>query len=249
MYAQTDKIEQTENKKSFLNKKNDRITQKITIEDNRPESKTSQNLQLMIGRKSVSPDSFSTIQRIPKSLVIQRDDSDAEEDEYGHIEGMEEVETEETNFLQTADPLKINKYLGELGADAVQLARKGNAWSGPKDIGSDKNISYFRDTLGNINFNTPLYQPGGAPHPAGDKFIKGGYWVNLGTVQSTKNRTEHFLKANKIVNKKFNANFPNSGVSPTGWTWHHLSKKPEMILVNREAHRRFGHNGGVYIWT
>ena len=36
--------------------------------------------------------------------------------------------------------------------------------------------------------------------------------------------------------------------SPDGWTWHHLTTKYHMVLVDRAVHQKHGHNGGVFIW-
>lgn len=183
--------------------------------------------------------------------VIQREDDSLEEEEYDAHEGEESAETTETRRIASKkddDPYWIRELISS-GADARQLARQPNAWSGPKNLLNHRNVCYFRDGGGNIDFGNAQYGTTSANHPTVGRSFIGPYQVKLGKVTSTKNRTEHFLKANKIVNAKYHhAHFPNRGVSPDGYTWHHLSSRYDMILINREAHKRFGHNGGVYLW-
>jgi hypothetical protein len=181
--------------------------------------------------------------------VIQRDDSLEEEGEKGHAEDMEEKDTDTTQQWEGASDQQILEEMERIGATAAQLARTGNAWSGPKGPGLPANdITYYRDGGGNIDFSNPYKDKDfSSPHNVGNSFI-GPYKVDLKQVDSTKNRTEHFLKANKMVNAKFGAGYENKGVSPPNYTWHHLSKAYEMVLIDRTAHKRFGHNGGVHIW-
>ncbi|MBE0370304.1 HNH endonuclease [Pseudoalteromonas aurantia] len=192
--------------------------------------------------------SFNTF--APNNYVVQKVDDSLEEDGDTH-----------EDMSDTAFDVANETIIYE-GGGAIQLARKPDAWSGPKDVGGHKDLWYFRDGGGNIDFQTPLNNHGSkdddkssmkaSKHTALDTFTKGGALVDLGTVYDTKNRTEHFKRANTICNNKgIKVNgglFPIAGVSPDNWTWHHLSAKYRMILVNREAHRRFGHNGGVHIW-
>lgn len=54
-------------------------------------------------------------------------------------------------------------------------------------------------------------------------------------------RPQHFSIANRICK------ISQTG-SPDGWTWHHLLSKYKMVLVDRVAHAKHGHNGGKHFW-
>jgi Domain of unknown function (DUF4157)/DNase/tRNase domain of colicin-like bacteriocin len=57
-------------------------------------------------------------------------------------------------------------------------------------------------------------------------------------------RDQHFAIADMLYYIKTGSK-PNRGGT---WTWHHLSAKYEMVLVDMLVHSKHGHNGGVYIW-
>jgi hypothetical protein len=55
---------------------------------------------------------------------------------------------------------------------------------------------------------------------------------------SSATRSQHFAIADDI--------YPNTRKSTH--TWHHMTQKYKMILVDMRVHAKHGHNGGVYIW-
>jgi hypothetical protein len=56
-------------------------------------------------------------------------------------------------------------------------------------------------------------------------------------------RAQHFWLANTIMGND------HGNSSPPNWTWHHLPKPYKMVLVDRDVHRKHGHNGGKLLWS
>jgi hypothetical protein len=120
-----------------------------------------------------------------------------------------------------------------------------------ENFGKFKDVTYKRDGKGNIDFTKALkYKTWRKPvEPSsrvelstGSKsktygIMKNGTKIKIGKAS----RSQHFAVANRI--KKYDG----SG-SPAKWTWHHLSKQYEMILVDRVVHAKHGHNGGFLLW-
>jgi Domain of unknown function (DUF4157) len=152
----------------------------------------------------------------------------------------------------------------------IQLKRTGNsytqqdAYSGKNSVGY-RNVIYYRDGQGNIDFtrNPATVLAGynkafGAkikpsdinwsdPQDAGSKVQMSQDLKNprKGVMPSGKSvelpkasRAQHFAIADML--------YPNSRSGT--WTWHHLSKEYQMVLVDMTVHAKHGHNGGVYIW-
>jgi hypothetical protein len=55
----------------------------------------------------------------------------------------------------------------------------------------------------------------------------------------TATRPQHFAIADDLYNND------RAGT----WTWHHLSDRYKMILVDMRVHAKHGHNGGVLLWN
>ena len=135
--------------------------------------------------------------------------------------------------------------------DAVQLkvaqcARTGNTISGPKTIGGYVGVCFLRDANGNIDFLAP--QQGYIGNPLGINFTDSNSIIDVSPAVTScgkENRYQHFKYANQNT---VGAIKGDGGSSPDGYTWHHLTNKHYMHLVNRTVHRSFGHNGGVYLW-
>jgi hypothetical protein len=122
--------------------------------------------------------------------------------------------------------------------------------------GDYKKVEYYRNGKGSFDFASrpTVYKGGRWVNP-----VKGGSEVNLEQGSTKKgygitsgkkladlgkaSRAVHFSIANRI--KK---NGAGSG-SPDNWTWHHLPKKYRMVLVDRQVHRKHGHNGGFFLWN
>lgn len=161
-------------------------------------------------------------------------------------------------------------YADAASNDIIQFARSGNSYSQQDAYqGSQgfnyRNVIYYRDGQGNINFGA---NPAGlraayntaynATIAAGDikwtNPVRGGSHVQMsqdlkdpkkGVMPSGKqvdlgraSRSQHFAIANMLSAHQ------NGG----GWTWHHLTPRYEMVLVDTRVHSKHGHNGGVYLW-
>jgi hypothetical protein len=166
--------------------------------------------------------------------------------------------------LQTTEYDNVN--------DIIQMARTGHTWSRNGDYTGTSNafkydeVIYWRDEDGNIDFDT---------NPANEVFSFNGTEVpvvktadmtwqdpvehasrismnndltdkKLGIMPSgksvplaTASRSQHFAIADML--------YPNDRTGT--WTWHHLKKKYEMVLVDMKVHAKHGHNGGVHIWN
>jgi hypothetical protein len=66
---------------------------------------------------------------------------------------------------------------------------------------------------------------------------KGG--INDVIIKGTGNRGSDFAAANKA------AGYPST---PTGHTWHHHQDTGRMQLVEKTAHWKTGHTGGMSLW-
>jgi hypothetical protein len=142
----------------------------------------------------------------------------------------------------------------------LQLARKPNTVSGPKSYTSSNhgalaNIAYKTDGVGNINFDTPYHKPTGKPGFKANKanttvelskgVKKAGYMaMPSGNIIKIKgaSRGQHFAVANRIKG------YGDGHSSPNNYTWHHLTTRYQMVLVDRMVHSKHGHNGGVKLW-
>lgn len=153
----------------------------------------------------------------------------------------------------------------------VQLARKPNSFSfngnyvGKSNGFKYDNVIYFRDGGGNIDFATDSKSIVKSYNKKMGKNIKtsGILWsapVNnpskvqmsndltnkeKGVMPSGKkvtlksaSRSQHFAIADQL--------YPNSRKGK--WTWHHLSERYKMVLVDMKVHAKHGHNGGVHLW-
>ncbi|MEO9965003.1 MAG: HNH endonuclease [Reichenbachiella sp.] len=140
-------------------------------------------------------------------------------------------------------------------AQPMQFAR-GAGPSGPKSYptsarGPYVGVQYTKDDDGYFKFTAPTQQTvwkdptEGAIVDMESGYTKTGYGLlkDQKTVVELKTatRSQHFSIANRITGQA------GSG-SPANFTWHHLKEKYKMILVDREVHRKHGHNGGVYLW-
>lgn len=136
----------------------------------------------------------------------------------------------------------------QLKSKVIQLARKPNTISGPKNYGGYTNLLYKTDGVGNIDFKKPFQHKIGNAYPGLDP-VENGSEVDITDAGSsdTKNRYQHFKRANDLA-KAAQKTHGDNGSSPDGFTWHHLTEKYKMHLVKREVHRKHGHNGGVYLW-
>ena len=129
----------------------------------------------------------------------------------------------------------------------IQLARSPNSISGPKSYGAYANILYTTDAGGNIDFAHPYQHFLGNAYPGGLNPTDPASLVDVSTsvaAHGKSNRYQHFKEANGKKPLYGGVN----GSSPAGWTWHHLTTKHQMHLVNRLVHSKHGHNGGVHLW-
>lgn len=167
--------------------------------------------------------------------------------EYGHIEdyGVGNIE-----------------YTGE--ELLAQFKRASNRQSAEKDfntsnVGWYEKVSYTTDSKGGIDFRTPttrlkwnnpvnensevdLSEGKGSDFPLNKVPTDYGMLGNGKYVQIRgANRSQHFNIANRLTGS-------SGSESPKYWTWHHLLEYPKMVLVDRIVHRKYGHNGGFYLW-
>jgi hypothetical protein len=138
----------------------------------------------------------------------------------------------------------------------LQMQRNGNTISYQKEYNTDnygkfEEITYTRDGVGNINFSNVTKQ-GTWQDPVNGQtnvqlnkglrnkqygLTKRGMKIHL----ATSSREQHFSIANRIMG------YSDAG-SPDNWTWHHKTTKYEMVLVDRQVHRKHGYNGGILLW-
>lgn len=148
------------------------------------------------------------------------------------------------------NPSQIDDYLkNDLGI--VQMARKGNTISGPKDystnnFGDFKQVAYTTDGKGSIDFAKPSQQA------TWSNPVYGGSLVDLSAAGKTidkKNRPQHFALGDYLfANKSGKKASYTTDLRKGKWTWHHLPTQYQMVLVDMTVHAKHGHNGGVYLW-
>ena len=153
----------------------------------------------------------------------------------------------------------------------VQLARKGNTFSyntnytGKYTGVSYANVVYYRDGGGNIDFGADPKGLIAKFNKATGKSISsssiswGSPLVTASEVQMSNDLTDKekgIMPSGKKVKLKSASRsqhfaiadmlYPNSRKGKL--TWHHLSDKYKMILVDMKVHAKHGHNGGVHLW-
>lgn len=156
-------------------------------------------------------------------------------------------------------------------SDIIQRKRTGNTYSvnggyqGTSNSFNYDNVIYYRDSDGNINFGTD------------PSSIIGSYnTTEASTIASGNIKWKDPMKSGSTVNLANDLTDPKAGLMPSGkkvtlrtatrsqhfaiaddlypnsrggtWTWHHLTPKYYMILVDMRVHAKHGHNGGVYLW-
>lgn len=147
---------------------------------------------------------------------------------------------------------------------AIQLKRASNRTSENKtfitsNVGKYVDVSYTTDSKGGIDFErrtgstqwkNPVLSNYTVDLSSGknNDFPRNKNSKDYGMLQNGKyvqirgaSRNQHFNIANRIVGLSGNN-------SPDNYTWHHLLEYPKMVLVDREVHRKYGHNGGFYLW-
>lgn len=139
----------------------------------------------------------------------------------------------------------------------AQFRRAGNKASAPKTFDSSisgryTSVVYTTDARGGINFARPTSFAARPASPVSGAVVKlnqGSKNKDKGIMKSgnlvdirTASREQHFSIANRITKNGY------SGQSPPDLTWHHLLKYPEMVLVDRTVHSKYGHNGGYLLW-
>ncbi len=167
--------------------------------------------------------------------------------------------------------LGITPLSGDDTKQIIQMARTPNTYSfngdytGASNGFNYDNVIYYRDGYGSIDFTKNPKSIVANYNKAEGAKIKSAsiQWVNpqdssseiqlsndlkdktKGVMPSgtkvtlrTATRPQHFAIADML--------FPNSRTGT--WTWHHLTSKYKMVLVDMTVHAKQGHNGGVYIW-
>ncbi len=155
-------------------------------------------------------------------------------------------------------------------ADVIYSKRKAGpsyqaSYTGSYNGFAYQNIEYMRGGDGNIAFHSKPGTNAGDANPQtwsnpvittvvdleedntkpSYGILKNGNEVNI----PRSGRSRHFSMANRLADKKgWTYARPNDQSSPNNLTWHHLSSEYEMVLVDREAHRLHGHNGGNLLW-
>lgn len=142
----------------------------------------------------------------------------------------------------------VDKYIADLNAGTIQLARKGDTLSGPKSYkgfcGDYNNIAYMTGDRGDIDFKQPYY---GNIY---SETVLNDSQVDLPKTIDKKNRQQHFALADKqyAINKGWPKPSKATDFRKSKYTWHHLRTPHQMILVDMTVHAKHGHNGGVYLW-
>ncbi|MDV6342330.1 HNH endonuclease [Nitrosomonas sp. Is24] len=185
---------------------------------------------------------------------------------YGEIEELTTMfgnlslnESGKSTQYMSANRYNTQQFKLMPGATVFQLARG----SGPSyqeyyksnSHGDYKKVEYNRNTLGTFDFaKRPMVYKGGRwenPVKNGSKVDleqgakKKGYGITSGKKLaeiSKASRAVHFSIANRIMKNGAGQS------SPDGWTWHHLPEEYKMVLVDRQVHRKHGHNGGKFLW-
>ena len=192
--------------------------------------------------------------------------NDVTPDLYGEIEELTAMfgnlslnESSKRTQYVSANRYNVQQFKLIPGATVFQLAR-GPGPSYQEYYKSDshgdyKKVEYSRNALGSFDFaKRPMVYKGGRwenPVKSGSKVDleqgakQKGYGVTSGKKLakiSKASRGVHFSIANRIMKNGAGQN------SPDGWTWHHLPEEYKMVLVDRQVHRKHGHNGGKFLW-
>jgi len=153
----------------------------------------------------------------------------------------------------------------------VQTARTGNTYSvngdytGASNAFDYDNVIYLRDGDGNIDFDDdPADYVKGynkSEDPEIDKKdIKWDDPMDNGSeVQMSNDLTDTeygLMPSGKKVELKSATRPQHFAIADDlydndragTWTWHHLSDRYKMILVDMRVHAKHGHNGGVHLW-
>lgn len=157
-------------------------------------------------------------------------------------------------------------------SNIIQLARTGNTYSvnggyqGTSNGTAYENVIYYRDGGGNINFGVNPANIVAAYNSTEDPEIDANDIVWSDPVDYSSqvqmnndlNDTEKgIMPSGKSVTLK-SASRPQhfaiadmlySNSRGGTWTWHHLSPRYYMVLVDMRVHAKHGHNGGVLLWT
>jgi hypothetical protein len=171
----------------------------------------------------------------------------------------------EENYLDDHEGLEMEEEIEYDEEEPMQFARNGNTITGPKSYKTKKfgqftNVSYKTDSKGSIDFSknfkvgrqrvtwknpvVPGTQVKLNEGMKGAKNRKFGFLSNGTKVNIPKaSRSQHFSIGDRILKKK-KKNIKRAG----SYTWHHLTKEYEMVLVDMTVHAKHGHNGGVYLW-
>ena len=190
-------------------------------------------------------------------LSVVRDKSGAIYNAFSELMQGGDVAAEENSDIDHPDLVGAQEYTEE------QLAqmKRGPGLSGPKDTPFMSKAYYRRDLYGNIDFSSveKLDPDGKWKDPvlpgsqvnlemngkkSGYGLLSNGNYVCIADAS----RQQHFSIANRVARENGKTHSQNPATSPDGFTWHHLIDKYKMVLVDRETHRRFGHNGGFYFW-
>lgn len=152
--------------------------------------------------------------------------------------------------------VKSEVQSGKSVDQVAQMARTGNTESyqdsyKTKNFGVFKKVSYMRDAKGNINFSKPKkYTTWKNPVKSSTEvalnqgmknkkygLTPGGQKIPIATAS----RPQHFAIGDRLS--------PWAKANRKGaWTWHHLSKEYNMVLVDMTVHAKHGHNGGFLLW-
>jgi len=181
----------------------------------------------------------------------KREDYETDNDEtYQHEEDPEDDEAmNEKWHMGGGNPEYLIKQ--EDLDNGYQLARSPNKNTGPKsyktkNYGEFKDVTYKTDSNGSIDFESPVstktWQAPVRPNTLvklndGSKDKKFGFTKSKTKVMIPgASREQHFSIADRILEKK--------GVKinrSDSYTWHHLTKPYEMVLVDMTVHAKHGH--------
>ena len=154
----------------------------------------------------------------------------------------------------------------------IQLARTGNTYSvnggyqGTSNGTGYENVIYYRDGDGNIDFGENPANIVAAYNSSEDPEIdaKDIVWSDpidySSKVQMNNDLTDNekgIMPSGKSVTLKSASRSQHFAIADMlysnsrggTWTWHHLSPRYNMILVDMKVHAKHGHNGGVHLWT
>lgn len=194
--------------------------------------------------------SFKTISEEGQSYGIGMDEEAFDSDEDFNIQDDEFGAniSYHGDLNEYDDGTYVDNYINELREGTIQLARKGNTMSGPKNYfgtcGYYKDIAYMTGNNGDIDFNKPSLGKIYATTVIYDSL------VNLPCTINKSNRAQHFALADKQYadNKGWGKASDATNYRKGRYTWHHLRTPHQMILVDMTVHAKHGHNGGVYLW-